>query len=318
MKGVILDARSLGKGEVDLAPVTDLLDAWEVHEITNPDEVAARIADADVVLSNKVPLTAEALAGADNLRLISVMATGTNNIDLDAARRHDMIVSNAVGYATPSVVQHTMNLILTLSTRLIDYVDDVRAGAWQQSPAFCLLDHPISEVAGKKLGIVGYGELGSNVARIAEAFGMEVLVSRKVGESDSTPGRIPFEDLIARVDYLSLHCPLTPATRGMINSKTLRAMKPGAFLINTARGGLVDSRALIAALESGTIAGAAIDVLDREPPADDEILLKGTPANLLVTPHNAWGAIESRQRLVEQMRENIQAWLDGSPVRAVS
>ncbi|MEX2489355.1 MAG: D-2-hydroxyacid dehydrogenase [Pseudomonadales bacterium] len=317
MKGVILDAGSLGNDELTLDPVTALLDSWEVHQTTSQDQVAERIAAANIVLTNKVPISTSDMSQASSLELISVLATGTDNIDVAAAKTHGITVCNAVGYATPSVTQHTMALMLALSTRVIDYVKDVRAGAWQASPAFCLLHHPISELAGKELGIVGYGELGRSVGQLAEAFGMTVRVSQKVGETDNTPERVPLDELVPAVDYLTLHCPLVPRTRHLVNDDLLKRMKPTAFLINTARGGLVDSQALISALASNSIAGAAIDVLDQEPPTEEEPIIGAGLDNLIVTPHNAWGAIESRQRLISQMRENILAYLDSRPLRVI-
>lgn len=316
MKGVILDADSLGH-EIDLSPITDTLDEWDVHASTLTGEVPERIDGAAVVLSNKIPLKGPTLREANELRFISVMATGTNNVDLEKAAAQKISVSNAVGYATPSVVQHTLSLILALSNNLMRYVEDVRSGAWQRSNVFCLLDHPIVELSGKTLGIVGYGELGSNVARAAEAFGMRIMISARPGAAASG-NRVPFETVLANADYISLHCPLTPETEHVINRKTLTQMKPGAFLVNTARGGLVQSSDLIDALEAGAIAGAAVDVLDQEPPASGEPLTSAGLPNLLVTPHNAWGAIESRTRLVEQMRENIDGFLAGTPVRVVN
>lgn len=317
MKGVILDAASLGDGDLPLDPITELLDTWDVYETTTAAQVADRIKHANVLLTNKVPVSEEAMASAADLELISVLATGTDNVDIAGANAHDITVSNAVAYATPSVMQHTIGLMLALSTRLIDYVRDVKAGGWQNSPAFCLLHYPITELSGKELGIVGYGELGHHVARLAEAFGMKVKVSQRVGEEDNTTNRVPFEELASTVDYLSLHCPLTPQTRHMVNQDILSKMKPSAFLINTARGGLVDSNALISALEQNLIAGAAIDVLDTEPPGDMEPLVSADLDNLIVTPHNAWGSIESRQRLIMQTRENILGWVEGNPVRVV-
>ena len=313
--GVILDADSLGR-DVDLAPVTGLLDEWRIHPHTEPDEVARRVTDAGVVLSNKVPLTAASIKGAAQLKFISVMATGTNNIDLAAAKRQGVSVSNAVAYATPSVVQHTLALILALSTSLPAYLADVRRGRWQQSKVFCLLDHPIREVAGKTLGIIGYGELGGGVSRAAAGLGMHIMPAERPGQPVRR-GRTPFEEVIATADYISLHCPLTDDTQHLIDGKVLARMKPTAFLVNTARGGLVDSAALLDALAKKQLAGAAVDVLDREPAGADEPLLNAAD-NLLVTPHNAWGALESRVRLVEQMRENIQGFLEGHPPRLVS
>ncbi|MCH8257382.1 MAG: D-2-hydroxyacid dehydrogenase [Proteobacteria bacterium] len=318
MKGVILDADSLGKGEVDLSPVTDLLDEWQVYGTSSRAETTTRIREATVVLSNKIVLDEEKLSIAGKLRLISVMATGTNNIDLDAAKSAGITVSNAVAYATPSVVQHTIGLMLALSTNLCAYIHDVKSGAWQNAPAFCLLNHPISELQGKSLGIVGFGELGSNVAVVARAFGMKILISQRPGNKNPSRDYLPFDDLISEVDYLSLHCPLTAETENLINLAALEKMKPSAFLINTARGGLVNAADLLQALESNLIKGAAVDVLNTEPPLAEDLLANANQNNLIVTPHNAWGAIESRQRLVQQMADNIRGFLAGKPIRVVT
>lgn len=315
MLGVILDADSLGN-DVDLSPITSLLDEWQVYPFTSPEDVADRIANADIVLSNKIRLDESNLGSAGQLKFVSVIATGTNNIDFPAMEKRDVVVSNARGYGTHSVVQHTLTMMLTLSTNLHRYLDDVRSGAWQKSDVFCLLHHPIQEVAGKQLGIVGYGELGRAVAAAAEALGMSVVVSERPGLEPRT-GRLAFEDALSTADYVSLHCPLTEDNAHMINKESLALMKPGAFLINTARGGLVHSADLVAALTEGVIAGAAIDVLDREPPLVDEPLLASL-SNLIVSPHNAWGAIESRTRLIMQTRENIEGFLKGDPVRVVN
>ncbi|MBL6691295.1 MAG: D-2-hydroxyacid dehydrogenase [Pseudomonadales bacterium] len=314
MLGVILDADSLGN-DVDLSPITSLLDEWQVYPFTRPEDVADRIANADIVLSNKIRLEESNLGHADQLKFVSVIATGTNNIDFPAMAERGVVVSNARGYGTPSVVQHTLTMILMLSTNLHRYLSDVASGKWQKSDAFCLLHHPVQEVAGKKLGIVGYGELGKAVAAAVEALGMSVVVSERPGVEPRT-GRLAFDDVLNTADYVSLHCPLTEDNEHMINKETLGLMKPGAHLINTARGGLVHSVDLVAALKEGVIAGAAIDVLDREPPPADDPLLEPL-SNLIVTPHNAWGAIESRTRLIMQTRENIEGFLNGEPVRVV-
>ena len=206
--------------------------------------------------------------------------------------------------------------MLALSTNLPAYLKDVRKGEWQKSNVFCMLRHPIQEIAGKQLGIVGYGELGSAVAAASTALGLEILISDRPG-SPPRKDRLSFDDVVRKSDYLSLHCPLTEMNKGMISADVLSAMKNSSFLINTARGGLVDSYALIAALTSGEIAGAALDVLDIEPPLADEPLINSID-NLLVTPHNAWGAVESRHRLIEQMRENIKGFLSEKPQRRVN
>ena len=320
MHGVILDAASLGQ-DLDLSPLLNSAPSWQVYNDTPAALVGERIHAANIVLTNKVNLSAADMQNASNLKFISVMATGTNNIDLRAAQSQNIVVSNAVGYATPSVVQHTLTLILALATRLNLYHRDVQAGKWQQSKTFCLLDHPIMELSGKTLGIVGFGELGSQVARVAESFGMLIKVAQRPGyqHSDVELGypRLALEELLPQVDILSLHCPLVPETDHLINQETLRLMKPSALLINTARGGLVDSTALLAALSSGQIAGAGIDVLPTEPPGKGEPLLLASLDNLIITPHTAWAALESRQRLLIQVCENVEGFLRQAPCRQV-
>ena len=320
MQGVILDAASLGH-DLDLSPLLNSAPSWQVYNDTPAALVDERIRGMDIVLTNKVKLSATAIQGAAKLKFIGVMATGTNNIDLNAAQQQNIVVSNAVGYATPSVVQHTLMLILALATRLNLYHRDVQAGKWQQSKTFCLLDHPIMELSGKTLGIVGCGELGSQVAQVAKSFGMLIKVAQRPGlkHSDAERGypRLPLEQLLPQVDVLSLHCPLVAETEHLINQETLQLMKPSAFLINTARGGLVDSSALLAALHSGQLAGAAIDVLTTEPPEKDEPLLSVSQANLIVTPHTAWAAVESRKRLLIQVCENLEGFLCQTPRRQV-
>ena len=315
MIGVILDADSLGQ-EVELSPITSLVDDWHIFPGTRADETASRIQDATLVLSNKVLLDRARLEPASKLQFISIMATGTDNVDLPFAREQGIRVSNAVAYATASVVQHCLSLILALSTSLPRYLEAVRSGAWQRSSSFCLLDHPITEIAGKTLGILGYGELGSQVARAAMSLGMQILISARPGEPTSGD-RLAFPELLPRVDYLSLHCPLTPHTHQIINDESLALMKPSSFLINTARGGLVDSAALLRALDTGKLKGAAVDVFTQEPAKPAEPLLAHRK-NLLVTPHIAWAAVESRQRLIQQMRENIEGFLAGAAPRRVA
>ena len=315
MLGVVLDADSLGK-DIDLTPVTQLLDDWHVYPFTTPEQVAERIRAATIVLSNKIVLDEASLESAIALEFVSVMATGTNNIDLLATANRGIKVSNALGYGTPSVVQHTLALILNLSTSFHQYQASVSSGHWQRSDVFCLLDHPIREIAGKQLGVIGHGELGKAVGTAAEALGMKVVVSEHPGE-EPREGRTKFEEVLRASDYITLHCPLNDTTSGIINVDTLALMKQDSFLINTARGGLVKPDDLISCLQAGNIAGAAIDVLEQEPPDMDDPLLKDIP-NLIVTPHNAWAAIESRNRLVQQTRENIEGFLKGTPVRLVS
>ena len=322
MNGVILDAESLGPS-VDLSPITDQLDDWSIFTDTPTGDVLDRVRHADVVLTNKVALTRGVIDHAPKLKHISVMATGTNNIDLLAATEHGISVSNATGYATPSVSQHTLTLLLNLATRMPSYLQDTQAGQWQTSRVFCRLDHPIVELSGKTLGIIGLGELGHAVGKLAQAFGMTVIAATSAAATASKHSPSQFErydlaELLRRADVVSLHCPLTADNENLIDAACFDAMKPTAFLINTARGALVDSQALLTALDAGKIAGAAIDVLASEPPTTQEPLLGINRPNLLITPHNAWGAIESRQRLIAQMAENLQGFCTKMPVRQVN
>jgi glycerate dehydrogenase len=247
------------------------------------------------------------------------MATGTNNVDLEAAREREIVVCNARGYATNSVAQHTIGLMLNLATQQHRYIADTGANRWQESDVFCRLDYPIIELAGKTLGIIGLGELGSAVAKLGQALGMTVLALRSENAAESAEvTRVSMEILLDKADFLSLHCPLTEANTGLVDESFLEQMKPSAFLINTARGGLIQTDALLNALDQGLIRGAAIDVLTKEPAAPDEPLLARPRPNLIVTPHNAWGASESRARLIDQLCENLGAWQAGAPIRWVN
>ncbi|WP_457787927.1 2-hydroxyacid dehydrogenase [Pseudomonas sp. PL-6] len=315
-RAVFLDHASLDLGDLNLQPLQQAFATLTLHAQTAPEQVAERLQGAQVAISNKVPLTAATFAACPELKLVLVTATGTNNVDLAAARAHGVVVSNCQGYGTPSVAQHCLMLLLALATRLPDYQRDVAAGRWQQASQFCLLDHPIVELEGKTLGLLGHGELGGAVARLAEAFGMQVLLGQ-------LPGRPPREDRIAlhellpQVDALTLHCPLNEQTRNLIGAAELALMKPQAFLINTARGGLVDEQALADALRRGHLGGAATDVLLQEPPKDGNPLLAADIPRLIVTPHNAWGSREARQRIVGQVAENAAAFFAGAPRRLV-
>jgi glycerate dehydrogenase len=312
---VFLDHASLDLGDLDLQPLHAAFDSLTLHGTTAHAQRIARLQGAQVVISNKVRLDAETLAACPDLKLILIAATGTNNVDLQAARQLGISVCNCQAYGTPAVAQHTLMLMLALTTSLPDYQRDVRAGRWQQAAQFCLLDHPIIELNGKTLGILGYGELGRAVANLARAFGMQVLI----GELPGRPGadRLPLDKLLPQVDVLSLHCPLTEKTRNLIGAEQLARMKPGALLINSARGGLVDEQALADALRTGQLGGAATDVLSEEPPRNGNPLLAADIPRLIVTPHSAWGSREARQRIVAQLAENANAFLAGKPVRQV-
>ncbi len=311
MLGVFLDRSSLDLGDLDFSKLESTLPDWRFYPKTAPGEVADRIADASVVVVNKVVLDRALLTNAPNLKLVCVAATGTNNVDLESCRELGIPVCNITAYGTPAVAQHVMMLILALSTRLVDYQRDVRAGKWREAEMFCLMDRPIRELNGKTLGIVGYGELGKAVAKLARAFGMEILLARRPGGT-AQPGRLPLEELLPQVDVLTLHCPLSPATRNLISTHELNLMKTDALLINAARGGIVDEAALVTALREGIIGGAGVDTLSAEPPREGNPLLDPTLPNLIVTPHNAWAAREARQRLTDLLVLNIRSFLDGN------
>ena len=317
MKGVILDADSLGPDDVDLGPITRLPVEWTLYGTSRREQVAERIADAEIVLTNKAPIGEPELDGASRLRYIGVLATGTNVIDLEASSARNVVVSHVVGYGSASVVQHTWAFILALATRLPDYNVAALDGRWAESPFFCLQDFPVRELAGKTLGIVGYGQLGRGVAEVGHAFGMDVKIASFPWRHGDDPERVPFDSLIATADVISLHCPLTEETRNLIGRRELARMKSTALLINCARGGIVDEQALVDALEDGVIGGAGFDVLSEEPPINGNPLLNPAVPNLIVTPHSAWVARESRQRLIDQVAENIQAFLAGRPCRVV-
>ena len=310
MKGVFLDLASLDNNDLNLQPFLAVLEDWDLHPHTEATEVAARLQGAQVVVSNKVVLSRHVLAQADQLRLICVAATGTNNVDLAAARERGITVTNVRAYGTASVVQHVFALILSLARRIPAYQQAIQQDRWQTSKFFCLLDYPIEELGGKVLGIVGYGELGQAVAKTAACFDMQVRIARRDAD-DTRPDRVPLDDLLAQADVLSLHCPLTEENRGMIGEAQLKRMKSSAILINAARGGLVDEAALVSALREGWIAGAGIDVLEVEPPDGSSPLLADIP-NLILTPHIAWASRTARQRLLDQLVAIIGDYRQGT------
>ena len=317
MKAVFLDYESLDQHDLDLSALEASFDTLSLYPSTSQAQLLERVQHADVIISNKVIVDAATIQQCPNLKLILISATGTNNIDLIQARAQGIVVCNCQGYGTSAVAQHTLTLMLALATSLLQYDRAVQQGQWNKSPIFCLLDFPIVELEGKTLGILGYGELGQAVAKLAEAFGMKVLVG-SLPNRPSDSSRIPFTELLAQVDFLSLHCPLTEDTRDLIDAKAFDAMKPSAFLINCARGGIVNEPALADALVQGKIAGAATDVLTVEPPKEGNVLLDQHLPNLIVTPHSAWGSVDARQRIVQQMVENAEAFKAGQPIRQVN
>ena len=315
MKAAFLDFDSLGPADLDTSALRTLLPGIELFPSSAGLEIEQRIAGKQILLVNKVRLDRTRLQSVPELRLVCLTATGTDNVDLAAARDRGIAVCNIRNYGTPSVVQHVFGLLLALTLRLGEYRELLAGGAWQRSPHFCLLDFPVRELAGKTLGIVGYGALGQAVAAVGRAFGMRVVASHSAQPAASTPladvDRLTLPELLGRADVVSLHCPLTPATRQLINRDTLRLMRPDAVLLNTARGDLVDYVALLEALQSGQLGGAGIDVLPEEPPAAGHPLLAAQLPNLIVTPHVAWAARESRQRLLDEVVANVRDFLAG-------
>lgn len=319
MRGVMLDRDSLHPADLEFGGLATALDHWQWHPATALSELAERLAGCAVVVTNKVPLDGAAIAAAPALRLICVAATGVDNIDLDAARARGIPVCNVRNYGTAAVSQHVFALLLALATRWHEYAADVRTGEWSRADNFCLMHRPVMELAGKTLGIIGWGALGREVARLGAAFGMEVQVAQSLRPgADAEPGRVPLGELLEASDVISLHCPLSATTRGLVDAGFLAAMKPGALLINTARGALVDAAALRGALCSGRLGGAALDVLDPEPPPADHPLLDPAIPNLLITPHSAWVSRESRQRLLDAIAANVRAWCAGQPINRVA
>ena len=312
LRAVFLDYATVSHhGDLDPSPLRRALPAVELLEHTAQDDVAAAIAGTNVVLLNKLCLPRATLEASPALRLILLAATGTNNVDLAAARERGLAVCNLRDYCTASVVQHALGMLLTLTQRLPEYARLVQSGAWQRGDQFCLLDYPIRELAGRKLGLVGHGVLGRAFARAATlALGMEVLLANRP-DGERVPGRFDLRDLLPQVDVLSLHCPLTPRTQGLLGAPELARMKHDAIVINTARGALIDSAALADALRARRLGGAAIDVLPQEPPVDGNPLLAPDIPNLIVTPHVAWAAREARQRCLDEMAANVEDYLRG-------
>lgn len=313
MKAVFLDADGLE--EFDLTPIRSLCSNLTIYSTSRPEQVQQRIETAELLIINKVKITRRHFENTKSLRLICMVATGTDAIDQEAAAEFGVKLCNCRAYGTDSVVQHVFSFILALSTNLLNYHGDVQRGRWQETNQFCFLDHPIFELRGKTLGILGYGTLGRAVAEVAKAFGMKVIVCRRPGgPKDDRP---TLAEMLPQVDFLTLHCPLTEQTQNIINAKSLQALKPSAILINCARGGLVEEEPLLAALRGKKIGGAGLDVLREEPPRTNPLLEVHLP-NLLITPHTAWASQEARQRIIEQTAENIQAFLGGTPIREVT
>jgi glycerate dehydrogenase len=310
MQAVYLDYDSVACADLSTTSLQALLPALRFYDQTAPADLGYRLRDAEIVLVDQTKISREDLAAAPRLRLISLAGTGYDHIDVAAARERGIAVCHVRGYCTLSVAQHVWGMILSLTQQLPAYQRLATDGSWAEYGPVNVQAHPIRELAGRRLGIVGWGDLGRAVAKIGEAFGMEVLIAKRAGASPAA-GRLELHQLLAVADIVSLHCPLTQATARMIGAAELALMQPDALLINTARGGLVDSLALAAALRARKLGGAGIDVLSQEPPVDGDPLLDPTIPNLLVTPHVAWAAREARQRSLDEMALNIGDFLAG-------
>jgi glycerate dehydrogenase len=310
MKAVFLDYATMGP-DLDLTALQGQFAELKLFDDTGDGEIGARIKDADFVFTNKIRLTNELLSETKKLRFIGLTATGTDNIDLKTAAANGIAVANIRAYCTQSVVEHVMGTLLMLSHSLNRYDASVKAGDWNEARQFCMLNYPIRQLSGMTLGIVGYGSLGQGVAEAARTFGMHVIVAARPGSTKVAADRVAFEKLLAVSDVISLHCPLTDDTRDLFGDANIGRMKRGAILINTARGALVDASALVAALRSGHIAGAAIDVLAQEPPADGNALLEYGGENLIITPHIAWGTDQARQNAIDELAANSAAFMRG-------
>jgi glycerate dehydrogenase len=316
MKIVILDGFTTNPGDLSWSPVSSLGEC-EIHDRTSVDLVPARIGGAEVVMTNKTPVTAEAMAACPNLRYIGVLATGYNIVDVAAAAGRGITVTNVPAYGTPSVAQHTFALILELCHRAGYQSLTVREGRWQRTEEWCYWDFPIVELDGKTLGVIGFGDIGRRVASIARAFGMDVLVHNRTKKEMPEGARFAgLDELFAASDIITLHCPLTDENQGMISAEAIAKMKDGVMIVNTARGPLICEQALADALTRGKVAGAALDVLSQEPPKNGSPLLNAP--NCFVTPHAAWASKESRTRLIAAAGRNLEAFIKGAPVNVVS
>jgi len=309
-KAVVLDEKSFNPGDLDLSGLYALLDDWDVYESTSPAQRFERLEKATITIVNKVVLDQPLLEKLPKLKLILLTATGMDNVDLEFCKQQGITVNNVTDYCTASVSQHVFSLILALTTQLIPYQKLTKSGDWSRSGQFYSLEFPIQELSGKTLGLVGYGSLAKGVEKLAVAFGMNILIAQRAGSKESVEGRLPLAELLPQVDVVSIHCPLTPDTKNLMGEKEFQLMKDSAFLINTARGAVVNNAELAVALRNKIIAGAGIDVLEQEPPPLDHPLITTKLPNLILTPHIAWAAIEARQRVIDKVAANLQRFLN--------
>ncbi|MEZ8398712.1 D-2-hydroxyacid dehydrogenase [Vibrio splendidus] len=317
LKVVFLDRATI-PSQIHLKPLS-FEHQWVEYDFTSPDQVSERIEGADVVITNKVVLNESNLAQAQQLKLIAVSATGVNNVDVGYCKGNNIAVANVQGYATQSVPEHVIAMLFALKRNLVGYHQDIEAGKWQKDQQFCFFTHPIQDVAGSTLGLIGSGGLGQATAILAKAIGMNVIFAERKGADSCREGYLPFDTVLQQADAISLHCPLTEATRDLISERELAIMKPNAVLVNAGRGGLVDEQALVEALKNQEIAGAGMDVFTQEPADNSNPLLANSHLlNLLLTPHVAWGSDSSIQKLSGILIDNIDAFVSGKPQNLVS
>ncbi len=307
MKAALLDFKTLNVPQEALKELNKLDINLEVFNTTHESETLERIKNCDIVLTNKVILNEALLSKATRLKYIGVLATGTNNIDIDYIKKNKIILKNVTRYSTESVAQHTITLMLNLATQQNRYIQSCQRGDWSKSEVFCRLDLPIFELKGKTLGIIGFGNIGARVNELAKCFGMNTLIAESFIETSTN--RTPLKELIKKSDFITLHCPLCERTKNLVNEDFLNQMKPSSFLINTSRGGVVNESNLLGALENNKIQGAALDVLSEEPPSLGNELYNYKGNNLFITPHNAWASAEARKKLISITAENLKFFL---------
>ena len=317
LKVVFLDRATI-PSQIHLKPLS-FEHEWVEYDFTTPEQVSERVEEADVVITNKVVLNESNLAGAKKLKLIAVSATGVNNVDVEYCKSKDIAVTNVQGYATQSVPEHVIAMLFALKRNLVGYHKDIEAGEWQKDKQFCFFTHPIQDVAGSTLGLMGSGSLGKATAMLAKAIGMKVMFAERKGAESCRDGYLPFDTVLQQADAISLHYPLTDATQNLISRRELTMMKSSAVLINAGRGGLVDERALVEALKDNQIAGAGMDVFTQEPADNSNPLLANSHLpNLLLTPHVAWGSDSSIQKLSDILMDNIDGFVAGHPQNIVN
>lgn len=307
MQAVLLDQATFCSS-LSWSDVEAQVDTLRIYPTTNAEQLLDHVGEAQIIITNKVRLGAKELEHLPHVKLICIAATGMNNIDWVAAKSLDIKVTNVVGYSTVSVAQHVMSFILNFATQQPIYTQEVRKGLWQTSPVFCLQSYPTFSLEKKSLGIIGYGAIGQAVEKLAQAFRMQIYIAQSFSSKNTVPSRVSLEDCLSKSDFVSLHCPLTTQTAKFMNAQRLAQMRPSAYLINTARGGLIDERALAQALQSGQLAGSGLDVLTQEPPEQTNVLLQMRHPQLLITPHIAWASIESQQCLVTKIAQQIEMW----------